>query len=67
MNCIFISDVYVIMFLSSFTLYCVICCARIFLFNCSRVLISLYCILTLNADFLLTVIILFSLPILTFV
>ena len=34
---------------------------------CSRVLISLCCILTLDANFLLTITILFSLPILTFV
>ena len=60
---IFISDVCVIMFLFSFTVYCVICCVRIFLFCCSRVLISLCCILTLDAYFLLMVIILFSLPI----
>ena len=37
------------------------------LFCCSRVLMSLCCILTLDANFLLTVTILFSLPILTFV
>ena len=67
LNCIFISDVCVIMFLFSFTVYCVICCARIFLFCCSRVLISLRCILTLDGNFLLTVTILFSLPILKFV
>ena len=61
LNCICSSDVCVI------TVYCVISCARIFLFCCSRVLIPLCCILTLDANFQLTVTILFSLPILTFV
>ena len=55
LNCIFISDVYVIyIFLFFFTVYCVTFCAHIFLFCCSRVLISLCCILTLDAYFILT-------------
>ena len=46
---------------------CVICCVRILLCCFSRVLKSLYHILALDANFELTVSILFSLPILAFV
>ena len=52
-----------------FFFHCLLCCLlrEHFLICCSRVLISLCCILTLDANFILTVTILFSLPILTFV
>ena len=48
-----ISDVCVVMFLFSFTVYCVICCKRIFLFFVRACLYQLCCIqLTLDAYFI---------------
>ena len=60
---------HVVVFLFSFTVLCVICCARVFLFFVRACLYhcDMNIQLTLDAYFILTVIILFSLPILTFV